>query len=286
MVSKLIFALAPLAAATPSPKRGLIFIPNSTTLQDNAIWVQTGSDLTWYYNYGNLPSADYAHLPQSQFEFVPMMWGVGPDPSQDTAFHDSIVGLINSGTPISHVLAFNEPDAGAGGGSNVSPANAALAWIANFVPLQQRGVKLGLPAVTGAPTGFDWTEQFLANCSSLLNTPCPYDFIPLHWYDNVAGLESHVSQYAAAFPGKKIWVTEYADPNQDLATTQQFFNQSASYMDGLATLERYSYFGAFRSDVSNVGPEATFLNNAGRLTDIGSLYLGFGLTGVTPTSDN
>lgn len=79
-------------------------------------------------------------------------------------------------------------------------------------------------------------------------------------------------------------MTEYAYANQDLPTTQQFFNQSASYMDGLSYLERYSYFGAFRSDVSNVGPNATFLNNAGRLTDIGSLYLGFGLTGVIPTS--
>lgn len=79
-------------------------------------------------------------------------------------------------------------------------------------------------------------------------------------------------------------MTEYAYANQDLTTTQQFFNASADYMDGLANLERYSYFGAFRSNVSNVGPNATFLNNAGRLTDIGSLYLGFGLTGVIPTS--
>ncbi|EHK42945.1 uncharacterized protein TrAtP1_001905 [Trichoderma atroviride] len=291
MVSKYLIGagalLSPLVSATSSAKRGLIFIPNSTTLQDNSIWVQTGSDLTWYYNYGNLPSSDYTHIPQSKFEFVPMMWGVGPNPSQDTAFHDSVVNLINTGTPISHVLSFNEPDApSAWGGSDVTPANAALAWIANFVPLQKLGVKLGIPAVTGAPTGFDWTEQFLANCTSILQTQCPYDFIPLHWYDNLGGLQSHINQYATAFPGKKIWVTEYADPNQDLATTQQFFNQSASYMDGLASLERYSYFGAFRSNVSNVGPNATFLNNAGRLTDIGSLYLGFGLTGVVPTSNN
>jgi hypothetical protein len=187
-----------LVAAAPSAKRGLIFIPNSTTLQDNSIWIQTGSDLSWYYNYGTLPSSDYASIPQSRFEFVPMMWGVGPNPSQDTAFHDSVINLINTGTPISHVLGFNEPDApSAWGGSDVTPANAALAWIANFVPLQQRGVKLGLPAVTAAPTGLVWTQEFLANCSSILKTPCPYDFIPLHWYDNFAGLASHIGQYAA-----------------------------------------------------------------------------------------
>ncbi|KAF3068516.1 glycoside hydrolase family 128 protein [Trichoderma camerunense] len=276
-----------LAAAAPSAKRGLIFIPNSTTLQDNSIWVQTGSDLTWYYNYGNLPSSDYASIPQSRFEFVPMMWGVGPNPSQDFAFHDSVINLINSGTNITHVMSFNEPDAPSSwGGSDVTPHNAALAWIANFIPLQQRGIKIGAPATTGAPSGLDWLHQFFGNCTQLIGRDCPYDFVSLHWYDNFDGLKAHISDYTAAFPGKKLWVTEYAYANQPLAATQQFFNTSASYMDGLSNLERYSYFGAFRSNVSNVGPNATFLNNAGRLTDIGSLYLGGGLTGVLPTSNS
>ena len=37
---------------------------------------------------------------------------------------------------------------------------------------------------------------------------------------------------------------------------------------------RYSYFGAFRSSVSNVGPNAAMLTEKGKLTDIGSWYLG------------
>jgi hypothetical protein len=36
----------------------------------------------------------------------------------------------------------------------------------------------------------------------------------------------------------------------------------------------YSYFGAFRSSVSNVGPNAAMLDPAGKLTDIGSWYMG------------
>ena len=86
------------------------------------------------------------------------------------------------------------------------------------------------------------------------------------------------------FPDVKIWVTEYAYAHQDLQPTQEFYNQSAVYLDGNDKIERYSYFGAFRSNVSNVGPNATFLNNAGKLTDIGSWYLGFGATGVDPNS--
>lgn len=39
-------------------------------------------------------------------------------------------------------------------------------------------------------------------------------------------------------------------------------------------LDRYSYFGSFRSDVSNVGPNAAMLTQKGELTDIGAWYLG------------
>ena len=81
-----------------------------------------------------------------------------------------------------------------------------------------------------------------------------------------------------------MWITEYNLDNQDLATTQSFFNTSAEYFDRLDSVERYSFFGAFRSDVSNVGPNAAMLNAGGNLTDIGSWYLGRQATGVVPTS--
>lgn len=79
-------------------------------------------------------------------------------------------------------------------------------------------------------------------------------------------------------------MTEYAFANQDLQTTQQFFNQTLDYFGKLDYIGRYTYFGAFRSKASNVGPNASFLNNAGKLTDIGSWYLGFGATNIKPTS--
>lgn len=87
------------------------------------------------------------------------------------------------------------------------------------------------------------------------------------------------------FPDASIWVTEYAFAHQNLPATQEFYHQSANYFDNHAKIERYSYFGAFRSEVSNVGPNATFLNNGGRLTDIGSWYLGGEATGVDPISN-
>lgn len=43
---------------------------------------------------------------------------------------------------------------------------------------------------------------------------------------------------------------------------------------GCRNITHYSYFGAFRSSVSNVGPNAAMLTQNGELTDIGSWYMG------------
>ncbi|PSS16545.1 glycoside hydrolase family 128 protein [Amorphotheca resinae ATCC 22711] len=263
-----------------SSKRGLVFVPNSKYPDDNKIWIESGSDLTWYYNYGVQPSPVYSSAKsQSDFEFVPMLWGLS-----DTSFLTEITTLTTSGTNISHVLTFNEPDSSSAyGGSNIEPAAAAKTWIQEVEPLRKMGIRTGAPAVTGSPGGFTWLQQFFANCTSQ-GTNCTADFIPVHWYGDFQGLASHLGQVSATFPNTSIWVTEYALNNQSLATTQSFFNTSAQYLDRLSSIERYSYFGAFRSDDSNVGPNAAMLTQKGQLTDIGSWYLGGKATTNIPSA--
>lgn len=85
-----------------------------------------------------------------------------------------------------------------------------------------------------------------------------------------------------SYPNTSIWLTEYALNDQPLSTTQDFFNTSAEYFDRLDYVDRYSYFGSFRSSVSNVGYNATMLDQDGKLTDIGSWYLGGSSTGNVP----
>lgn len=65
---------------------------------------------------------------------------------------------------------------------------------------------------------------------------------------------------ANSFPNKPIWITEYALDDADLESTQAFFNESLKYLDESDVVERYSYFGTFRSDVSNVGPNVTMID--------------------------
>lgn len=285
-----LLSLATVAMAANAGKRGLVFVPNADFPQDNLLWIQDNSAMKWYYNYESLPSPAFDGIPQEQFEFVPMMWGVDTANPDDDKFYNDVRELIDSGRNITHALGFNEPDGPFEyGGSDIPPAVAARAWVANFEPLAELGVKLGLPACTGGWDGMPWLRQFLGNCSELVSTDddkknCTWDFVPVHWYDNFEGMASHIGERRAEWPGTEVWITEYAYANQDLAPTQEVFQQTLEYFDREDYIGGYTYFGAFRSAVSNVGPNAVFLNNDGELTDIGSWYLGFNATGIDPQS--
>jgi Glycosyl hydrolase catalytic core len=169
------------AQAGTSPKRGLIYIPSSKHPTDDNIWARNGSDLTWYYTYGATPVPAFNNL----LEFVPMLWGLPSSPS-DTSFYDTVKSQLTAGQKIRYVLTFNEPDGeGSSGGSNIDPAAAAAAWVKVVEPLKQSGIRLGAPAVTGAPSGFSWLQAFFKAC----NGGCSADFIPIHWYGNFEGME-------------------------------------------------------------------------------------------------
>lgn len=262
-----------------SSKRGLVFVNNPKAPEDNKIWPPPGTDLTWYYNYQPSPSPVYAGVSQADFEFVPMCWG----PS--STFLNIVKAQIDGGRNITHVMGFNEPDEpqGATGGSGISPMVAAQAWIDQIEPLRKLGVKTGAPAVTGSPRGITWLENFFNSCAEL-GTNCTIDFLPLHWYGDFGGLASHMGQLSAAYPNMSMWITEYAFSHQELAPTQDFFKMSAEYFDRMESVGRYSYFGSFRSSISNVGKNAAMLDAKGQLTDIGAWYLGRAATGNIPSS--
>jgi len=190
--------------STRSPKRGLVFISQPQHPEDNAVWVQKGSSLTWYYNYRDTPSTAFAGIPQDRFEFVPMMWGVDQEHPEATTFLDKVKAMLDDSVNITHALSFNEPDGTiASGGSDLSPKLAARAWVKNFEPLRELGVKVGLPACTGAANGLEWLRNFLDACAELVSEGaekkrnCTYDFLPVHWYGDFDGMASHVAERMA-----------------------------------------------------------------------------------------
>nr|POF13481.1 alkali-sensitive linkage protein 1 [Quercus suber] len=266
LIAVLVTSLA-CAQDLSSSKRGLVYIPSSDHEGDDQIWDTTASDLTWYYNYKASPSSAFAN---SKLAFVPMLWGA-PTSDTDTTFSDTVKSLIASGTNISYVLGFNEPNGCADGGSCVDAQTAAATWIREIEPLKELGVQIGAPAVTSAESGFTWLENFFGACAG----QCNPDFIPIHYYGEFQGFASHFGRVQATYQNiSSIWCTEFAYPNASLQDSQDFYNQSTALMDRTANVTHYSYFGSFRSDVSNVGPNAAMLTQNGQLTDIGAWYLG------------
>lgn len=256
------------SVASSSSKRGLCHVPSNKHPEDDKIWLEGPSPPTWYYNYKPEPTAEYAK--NTAMQFVPMLWGASPD-DEGTPFLDSVKQQIANGANITYVLGFNEPDGGYDtGGSSLAASLAAARWKAEMEPLKELGVKLGAPGVTGAETGWQWLENFYNEC----NGGCNPDFVPVHWYGNFEGMMSHIGRVTSKWPNMAVWVTEYGYPNQPLEEAQAFYNMSATSFDSWPNITHYSYFGAFRSDVSNVGANAAMLTQDGKLTDIGSWYLG------------
>ncbi|KAL6707854.1 hypothetical protein ACN47E_003754 [Coniothyrium glycines] len=267
---------ASISAQSISWKRGLCHVPSNDYPADDKIWTTGPSPPSWYYNYGFEPSAAYAD--DTSMEFVPMLWGASSSETK-RPFFDAVKRQIDGGAKISHVLAFNEPDGThATGGSNLLASLAATTWKAEIEPLKALGVKVGAPGVTGAESGWQWLDNWFRECDG----GCNPDFIPVHWYGNFEGMMSHIGRVTARWPALTVWVTEYGYPNQDLKTTQEFYNMSAASFDTWPNITHYSYFGAFRSDVSNVGANATMLTEKGELTDIGSWYMGGVATNNVP----
>lgn len=194
-----LLAARPGAAATKNPKRGLVYVP-SPDASVNELWVRDGSPLSWYYNYATNITDVYASIPQSDFEFVPMLWGA----VNDTSFLSNVTDLIKKGHNITHVLGFNQPELSWNeSGSNIEPPDAARIWIKNFLPLQEKGVKIGLPVIKAQTDPTPWMSAFLANCTTMLRVEaakedlnCSYDFVTMHVFGNMSVLTGEVDKYA------------------------------------------------------------------------------------------
>jgi hypothetical protein len=74
----------------------------------------------------------------------------------------------------------------------------------------------------------------------------------------------------------KIWVTEMALPQQSEDATVQMMNQTLPYLDKLDYVERYAWFGAFRTKNANewTGDGVALFDGNGGLTKLGALYMG------------
>lgn len=259
-------------------KRGIAYLGTSHP-NDYNIFLSRQSPITWYYNWSPYPVDRPSSF--SNIEFIPLLHSL-----------DSLSGDINqlSSLPRSstHLLTFNEPDADtSGGGTNISPQDAARAYVQQINPLSvQSGGKwhLSQPSTTGTLSGLIWLQSFNESCYDLNpESGCIFDFVATHFYGDFPALTSWLGTLNEYYntntsSNLPIWITELALPQQSAQATEVMMNTTLPYLDGLDYVGRYSWFGIFRQQNANewTGDGVALLDNNGDLTDLGARYLTHG----------
>ncbi|KAJ9124338.1 hypothetical protein QFC22_001138 [Naganishia vaughanmartiniae] len=203
-------------------------------------WTSTaGSKVSWGYSWDAHPMLNF---PTSKLNFVPMLHGNAADKIQ--WFVSQIPNFPSWG--VTHLLSFNEPDMpGSAGGSDITPAQAAIDHQRVFNSTVSSKYKIGAPAVARGSKA--WLQQWVTAC----NGKCKYDFIPIHFYGQTPQeLYDYVTEMHTAF-GKPLWITEFAamDFSTGYSATatqaQAFQNAVLPFLESSTMVERYSWFGLF-----------------------------------------
>ncbi|WBW74152.1 cell wall protein Asl1, predicted O-glucosyl hydrolase [Schizosaccharomyces osmophilus] len=242
------------ASATPSgqksSKRGLAWIGGT----DPSVADMFKGVASWYYNWGSQAS----NLDPS-FEFVQ---------SQHSA--DGIQSASSAYTNGATVFGFNEPDL-----SNMDAGQAASLYKQYLTPLRQSGSikSLGSPAISNV--GENWLNQFMQSCSD-----CNIDFIVAHWYGTGADqLKGLVNSLSSTY-NKPIWVSEFACTNWDVSQlpslddVYKVFEETIEFLESNDAVERYAWFAPAANLGSSVGENNALVTAAGKLSGLGSKYLG------------
>jgi hypothetical protein len=191
-----------------------------------------------------------------------MLWGW----SQVDAFKQAVAA--NAATEI---LGPNEPDHA--GQSAMSPGSCVSLWQANIQPLKARGYTLISPAVTSAPSGKAWMQEFMNACQG-----CTIDAMAVHWYGtDPQAFIAYLKDFHNTF-NRPLYVTEYACQNfgggaQCTADQVWAFTRTVTeFMDNTSWVVAYFPFGAMH-DMVGVNPLNQLMKPDGTPTALGYEYI-------------
>jgi hypothetical protein len=138
-------------------------------------------------------------------------------------------------------------------------------------------VRVGSPAVTngedtnanGDKKGIAYLQNFMSACTT---QGCRVDFMVAHWYgDNIADFKKHINAFHAAFPGKPVWITEFA-LNAGKGDASKFLQDAMQWLDDpkQSWIEKYAYHMA-APDVA--GLQYLVNSDMSGLTAAGKIYV-------------
>ncbi|KAF7329919.1 Glycoside hydrolase family 128 protein [Mycena kentingensis (nom. inval.)] len=238
------------SSGNSSGKRGAVIVPASASNGDAQR--ASGGKCSWYYNWDAKPASS----PPSGVTHIPML------KTKDGM--EGFAQLVRS-SGAKTILGFNEPERA--DQANLSPGDAANYWKQYIEPLHNDGVRLGSPAVSAAPEGLPWLQNFIGAC-----TGCTIDFITVHWYGLGAdNFVTYLKGVNTEFPGYPIWVTEFASESSDETELSNFMRDTTKFMDDTQWVEGYSWFALAR-DVRDRGLYSNLVDQSGNPTTLGTAY--------------
>lgn len=246
-------------------KVGLAWSNNEQSAICNFKTSQTG--LT--YNWKLTKYAD-VDISKCGFKFIPHVWGA------DDAY--KAPGILVAGYA-EYVFTFNEPELASQ--SNLLVDDAVSLFMQYVNPLQHLGYKIVSPACTNSPTGVWWIQAFV---KKVRQQGGKLDGIATHFYDTSAqNLINFIENFIKAFPGDRIWLTEYAaqdysGKNQQLDYNgiKAFIEETSNYLQGKSEVEAYFYFGAMTPEElaqNNVNGLNSLMTNSHTPNELGDIYI-------------
>lgn len=229
-----------------------------------------GLDAGWFYSWSATNTS------KANDEYVPMAWGSG-------ATSDASLNDIIAKDQVNHLLGFNESDNCSDQSGQYNNLCEPAVAVAYYEHLMRTGMRLGTPAPReNGPT--TWLNEFnqIAKAKDVR-----FDFVAVHWYDwgstpqnspfadpqAVFGRFKAYLERVHALYQLPIWITEFnANPNRDNSVQAAFLQLALPYLEQLDYVERYAYFQPNPAYGSTTVAGATYFDNSGNLTNIGTLY--------------
>jgi len=229
----------------------------------------TMPDDTWWYDWGssplflkrtkcrNIPAQPYAAMVWSK-------WGI-----------ENVASKIPPSTQV--VLGFNEPNHVEQ--ANLSPAEAASLW--HYVE-EAAGPNRTIVGPAAAPCGgsaqkclndtIPWFDEFFRLCAD-----CRIDYLATHHYScnpdwTMGFLNKLWNRY-----GKKIWLTEFACPQQsDEAVIMKYMRKMLPRLERAPHVAKYAWYLSRQRQGNYVTKEVSlFDRDSSSLSALGEFYFNF-----------
>jgi O-glycosyl hydrolase len=172
------------------------------------------------------------------------------------------------------LMSYNEPNLASQ--ANLSPQEAAQIWMDVGDPLKNQGYSTILtPAVTSAPNGVKWLQDFFNAC-----TNCLFHAMALHIYaTNSQDMIEYLTKMHNIFH-MDIWVTEFAcqdftgGPQAGAEQISTFMKNVTTWMDQTSFIRKYFPYGVATQAEININPLDALEGPDGKPNALGCEALG------------